>query len=145
MTQEVSNSSLRVAARLAVGFALDLVKLSGFGRDVIDGLLLAAISQANVALITRDPDLQHTYASLDQPPPDELRRPVSINAIAGSLRIPFDCRTPGRHPAPCPAEFRLLSRGRRGKLRSGAVALFQTAPDRNAERSRPPEHTALRS
>ena len=90
MTQEVSNSSLRVAARLAVGFALDLVKLSGFGRDVIDGLLLAAISQANVALITRDPDLQHTYASLDQPPPDELRRPVSINAIAGSLRIPFE-------------------------------------------------------
>ncbi len=90
MTQEVSNSSIRVAARLAVGFALDLVKLSGFGRDVIDGLLLAAISQANVSLITRDPDLQRTYASLDQPPPDDLRRPVSINAIAGSLRIPFE-------------------------------------------------------
>ena len=64
MTQMASNSSLRVA----VGFALDLVKLGGLGRDVIDGLLLVAISQANVTLITRDPDLQRTYASLDQPP-----------------------------------------------------------------------------
>lgn len=90
MAQEPSNSSLRVAARLAVGFALDLVKVSGFGRDVVDGVLLVAISQANVALITRDPDLQRTYATLDQPPPDDLRRPVSVNAIAGSLRLPFE-------------------------------------------------------
>lgn len=90
MAQEASNSSLRVAARLAVGFALDLVKLGGFGRDVIDGLLLMAISQANVALITRDPDLQRMYATLDQPPPDNLRRPVSVNAIASSLHLPFE-------------------------------------------------------
>src|SRR5215218_1566479 len=83
-------SQLRVAARLANAFALDLVKLGGFGRDVVDGLLLAAISQANVAQITRSPELQRTYATLDQPPPDELRRPVSISAIANSLRIPFE-------------------------------------------------------
>src|SRR6185436_6308089 len=81
---------MRVAGRLANGFALDLVKLGGFGRDVIDGLLMAAISQANVAQITRSPELQRTYATLDQPPPDELRRPVSISAIANSLRIPFE-------------------------------------------------------
>lgn len=90
MPNGASNSSLRVAARSAIGFALDLVKLGGFGRDVIDGLLLMAIAQANVALITRDPDLQRAYAGLDQPPPDDLRRPVSINAIASSLRIPFE-------------------------------------------------------
>src|SRR5690349_5823504 len=83
-------SSIRVAARLGNGFALDLVKLGGFGRDVIDGLLLVAISQANVAQITRSPELQRTYARLDEAPPDDLRRPVSINAIAGSLRIPFE-------------------------------------------------------
>jgi hypothetical protein len=79
-----------VAARLANGFALDLAKLGGFGRDVVDGLLLAAISQANVAQITRNPELQRQYATLDQPPPDEMRRPVSISAIANSLRIPFE-------------------------------------------------------
>jgi DNA-binding Lrp family transcriptional regulator len=79
-----------VAARLGNGFALDLVKLGGFGRDVLDGLLLCAISQANVAQITRNPELQRRYALLDQPPPDELRRPVSVSAIANSLRIPFE-------------------------------------------------------
>lgn len=90
MAREAPHDALRVATRLSIGFALDLVKLGGFGRDVIDGLLLAAISQANVAQITRDPELQRRYARLDQPPPDELRRPVSINAVANSLRIPFE-------------------------------------------------------
>jgi len=90
MAREASTTSIRVAARLANGFALDLVKLGGFGRDVIDGLLMVAISQANIAQITRNPELQLTYATLDQPPPDELRRPVSISALANSLRIPFE-------------------------------------------------------
>ena len=90
MAREAPHSSMRVAGRLANAFALDLVKLGGFGRDVVDALLLAAISQANVAQITRSPDLQRAYATLDQPPPDEMRRPVSISAIANSLRIPFE-------------------------------------------------------
>jgi predicted transcriptional regulator len=90
MVVEADHTSIRVAARLANGFALDLVKLGGFGRDVIDGLLLVAISQANVAQITRNPELQRTYATLDQPPPDEMRRPVSVSAIANSLRLPFE-------------------------------------------------------
>lgn len=90
MSRDAPHTSLRVAARLANNFVLDLAKLGGFGRDVIDGLLLAAISQANVAQITRNPELQRRYATLDQPPPDELRRPVSISAIANSLRIPFE-------------------------------------------------------
>jgi DNA-binding Lrp family transcriptional regulator len=57
---------------------------------VIDGLLLVAISQANVAQITRSADLQRRFATLDQAPPDEMRRPVSISALANSLRIPFE-------------------------------------------------------
>ncbi|TAJ71895.1 MAG: hypothetical protein EPO51_12310 [Phenylobacterium sp.] len=90
MARDAPNSSIRVAARLANGFALDLAKLGGFGRDVIDGLLMVAISQANVAQITRNAELQRRYATLDQPPPDDMRRPVSISAIANSLRIPFE-------------------------------------------------------
>lgn len=90
MAREVQHSSLRIAGRLANAFALDLAKLGGFGRDVIDGLLLAAISQANVAQITRNPARQRLYATLDQPPPDEMRRPVSVSAVANSLRIPFE-------------------------------------------------------
>jgi DNA-binding Lrp family transcriptional regulator len=90
MAGETPYTSIRVAARLANGFALDLVKLGGFGRDVIDGLLIAAISQANVAQVIRSPDLQRAYATLDQPPPDEMRRPVSVSGVANSLRIPFE-------------------------------------------------------
>ena len=90
MAREAPHSSIRVAARLANGFVLDLAKLGGFGRDVIDGLLMVAISQANVAQIVRSPELQRTYAALDEVPPDELRRPVSVSAIANSLRIPFE-------------------------------------------------------
>jgi hypothetical protein len=82
-------AKLRVAARLANGFALDLVKLGGTG-DIVDRLLGAAISQANVAQITRSAELQLRYATFDAIPPDEERRPVSINAIASSLRIPFE-------------------------------------------------------
>jgi len=90
MAREAPHSSMRVAGRLANAFALDLVRLGGFGRDVVDGLLLGAISQANVGQITRSPELQRAYATLDRPPPDELRRPVSISAVANSLRIPFE-------------------------------------------------------
>ncbi|MEW5683344.1 MAG: DeoR family transcriptional regulator [Pseudomonadota bacterium] len=90
MAGATPHSTIRVAARLANGFVLDIVKLIGFGRDVIDGLLITAISQANVAQITRSPELQLTYATLDNPPPDDLRRPVSISAVANSLHIPFE-------------------------------------------------------
>ncbi|WP_293676879.1 hypothetical protein [uncultured Phenylobacterium sp.] len=90
MAREAPYSSMRVAARLANAFALDLVKLAGLGRGVVDGVLMAAIRQANVAQINRSPDLQRAYATLDQPPPDDMRRPVSISAIANSLRMPFE-------------------------------------------------------
>lgn len=90
MPGPVSHSTIRVAARLAIGFTLDLVKMLGFGRDVVDGLLITAISQANVAQITRSRELQLAYATLDRPPPDELRRPVSVSATANSLRLPFE-------------------------------------------------------
>lgn len=90
MGRDVPQTHTRIAARLATGFALDLVKLGGLGRDVVDGLLVCAISQANVSQITRNPELQRAYATVDQPPPDELRRPVSVSAIANSLRLPFE-------------------------------------------------------
>lgn len=88
--REASLSRLRVAARLANGFALDQVKLGGNGRQVLDSLLMAAIGQANAANIARDPDLQRRYATFDTMPPAHLMRPVSVNAVASSLCIPFE-------------------------------------------------------
>lgn len=111
MNGRLPPSRIRLAGRLANGFALDLVKLGGWGRDVIDGLLLMAISQANIAPITRSPELQLAYATLDAPPPDELRRPVSVNAVATSLRIPFET---ARRRIAALAELGVLETSRKG-------------------------------
>lgn len=117
MAHEAPHDTLRVSTRLAIGFALDLVKLAGFGRDVVDGLLIAAISQANLAQITRSPELQRAYATLDQPPPDDLRRPVSVSAIANSLRIPFET---ARRRISALADLGVVKTGRRGVYVPGA-------------------------
>jgi hypothetical protein len=94
------------------------VKLGGYGRDVIDGLLIAAISQANVAQITRSPDLQLRYATVEAVPPDEIRRPVSINAVATSLHIPFET-----------ARRRIAALAKSGRAQIGpAGVIIPTAP-----------------
>lgn len=90
MADSRSLGALRVAARLSNAFTLDLVKLGAHGRDVIDPLIRTAILHANLSQLIRDPDLMRRYATLDADVPDELRRPASINAIAASLRIPFE-------------------------------------------------------
>jgi len=71
-------------------FFLDLVAIGRSDRDVVDSLLFGAIIVANLTGVNRDPDLAHAYAAIDQATPDDLRRPVSINAIAQSLRLPFE-------------------------------------------------------
>jgi DNA-binding Lrp family transcriptional regulator len=59
-------------------------------RDVLDTLLFGAILGANLANLNQDAELARTYASITEAPPDDLRRPVSINAVAQSLRLPFE-------------------------------------------------------
>jgi len=81
---------LRLASRLAVGFLLDCIAITRGDGDVIDTLLLGAIIQANVQEINRRADLQVSYADEAGLPPDEVRRPVSMNALASSLDLPFE-------------------------------------------------------
>lgn len=90
MTGGASISTLRVAGRLANAFALELVKLGGHRREVADALLRAAILDSNLAHFSRDPAFQRAYATADADPPDDLRRPATINAIATSLKMPFE-------------------------------------------------------
>jgi DNA-binding Lrp family transcriptional regulator len=78
------------AAAPTAAFILKVEEASRNNRDLVDGLLLAAIQSANVSAISSDPELQVRHAILAQPPPDDLRRPVSISAIAHSLRLPFE-------------------------------------------------------
>jgi DNA-binding Lrp family transcriptional regulator len=53
-------------------------------------LILTMVLEANIALVNQDPVLQRRYARADDPPPDELRRPVSVSAVAASLRLPYE-------------------------------------------------------
>lgn len=76
-------------APLSVAFFLDLVDL-GRVRDVVDSILFGAIFVANLGPVNRDAYLAQAHATLDTILPDDLRRPVSINAVAQSLRLPFE-------------------------------------------------------
>lgn len=80
---------LRLLSRLTAAFLLDTVAIvRGDDGHLIDTLLLSAATQANLADIIRQPELQAAFA--DAVPPDEMRRPVSINALAASLNMPFE-------------------------------------------------------
>lgn len=84
---------LKLAWRVApatIAFILQVEAASRNARDIVDGLMLAAILAANVSAINNDPELQLAYATLFDAPPDDLRRPVSISAIAHSMRMPFE-------------------------------------------------------
>ena len=69
--------------RLAVGFILDVVAIARGRRDLLDALLLATIVQANTQPLAARAEAA-TAAS------DEGRRPVSVNALAASLKLPFE-------------------------------------------------------
>lgn len=80
----------RVVGRVTVAFILDLIESGRKNQGFLDGLISIAIVQANITPILRDPELNLAYARYDRPPPDELRRPVSVNAVATSLRLPYE-------------------------------------------------------
>ncbi|MGA0606875.1 helix-turn-helix domain-containing protein [Phenylobacterium sp. VNQ135] len=80
----------RLLNRASIAYLLDVVTLARDGRHPLDALLLSTITQANVAQVSARADLQVELASAHTPPPDEMRRPVSINALASSLRLPFE-------------------------------------------------------
>jgi len=82
--------SFRLASRLATGFTLDLMKVGGARRDVIDVLVRAALLHANLAEVIADPVLQRRFALFETDVPDEIRRPAGVEAIAAALGIPAE-------------------------------------------------------
>jgi DNA-binding Lrp family transcriptional regulator len=77
--------------RASLGFLLDLIALGrAGGADIVDPLIITLVLNVNVSAISQDPELQRRYAGVDDIPPDELRRPISISATAASLRLPYE-------------------------------------------------------
>lgn len=78
------------AALISAAFVVDVANISRDGGDLLEPLVFAAIVQANQALLRHDPEVQSRFGDSGESLPDELRRPISINAVAHSLRLPFE-------------------------------------------------------
>jgi DNA-binding Lrp family transcriptional regulator len=78
------------ATLLSLDFFIDAANLSRAGGDLLQPLVFAAIAQANQAVLRNDPELQARYGDTGEAIPDALRRPISVNAVAQSLRLPFE-------------------------------------------------------
>ena len=66
-------------------------RMNYFGSgDALSAVLVLSIIEANLRHLVRDPVLALRHAALETPPPDEIRRPISVRALAASLRMPYD-------------------------------------------------------
>lgn len=81
---------LRQASRAGIGYLVDSIALGRSGRHPLDALLLVTIVHSNVVQISADAALQRRYGELEAPPPNAMRRPVSISGLATSLHLPFE-------------------------------------------------------
>jgi hypothetical protein len=80
----------RQLALLGFNFVLDMAGDGIPGLKPLESLLMMAVNQANIAPLTRDPAVRARHGALEAPAPDELRRPVSIRAVAASMRMPYE-------------------------------------------------------
>jgi DNA-binding Lrp family transcriptional regulator len=76
--------------RASLAYIRDTAQISRGDGDLLDPLIFTAILDANMAPVNRDPELRVAYGGPDISAPDALRRPVSINAVAQSLSLPFE-------------------------------------------------------
>ena len=87
----------RLALRASTAYFLHSVDLMSrvVGGDILRGVIFTAIIDANTRHI-RPGDVQaQTYSELEDSLPDDLRRPISVHALALELDIPYE--TTRRH------------------------------------------------
>ncbi|WP_304273384.1 helix-turn-helix domain-containing protein [Caulobacter segnis] len=111
-----------IATRAGADFLLDqLVEgAASHDGDLLAALVLAALSSGNCAHLPAD-----RFATLDNPPPDRDRRPVSVRQIAQSLGQPYE--TVRRRFVALEAAGLVVRRGRGGFI-------VPEAADRSKER-----------
>lgn len=59
-------------------------------RDAHDAFILSTISNASSAFLNQATQEHAQFVTTQSPPPDEMLRPISINALAQSLDMPFE-------------------------------------------------------
>ena len=85
-------ANLRIISRLSMDYVVSIYSaiLRGSPHDPIDALLLSVVAVANVAHLTADKAASRAYADLDSPEPMDIKRPISRNAVALSLGLPYE-------------------------------------------------------
>lgn len=80
----------RQVVRVSMEFLLESLALltKAMDLDFLSALLGIAITRGNTQHLTEDPAAP--YASLNEMPPDSLRKPVSVYSLAKSLRLPYE-------------------------------------------------------
>ncbi|MBI1685909.1 hypothetical protein [Caulobacter hibisci] len=77
-------------ARASLDYVRDTIEITRGPGELLDALIITAALDANMAPVKRAPELQQAYGGAQVSAPDDLRRPVSVNAVAQSLNLPFE-------------------------------------------------------
>ena len=110
-----SPDRFRVSVRLATEYFLRSMQLlvEFVGGDLVTALVFMAIVSANVSHLNADGPDGPRHADSDDVPPDEVRKPVSVLALSGSLDLPYE--TTRRHVA------KLLKSGQCERVPGGLI------------------------
>ncbi len=105
----------RLSIRLASEYFLRSMQLlvEFVDGDMATALIFLAIVSANVSHLNADGPDGAPHADTDDVPPDEIRKPISVLALAGSLDLPYE--TTRRHVA------RLLQSGQCVRVAGGVI------------------------
>jgi hypothetical protein len=87
----------RLALRASTTFMLHSVDLMSriVGGDILRGVIFTAIVDANVRHIRPGDPIAQSYSEAGDQVPDEIRRPISVHALALELDVPYE--TTRRH------------------------------------------------
>jgi hypothetical protein len=87
----------RLALRASTTYFLHSVDLMSriVGGDILRGVIFTAVVDANVRHLRPADVVSQTYSEAADQVPDELRRPISVHALALELDVPYE--TTRRH------------------------------------------------
>lgn len=90
--KELTADHRRQVARLAAYHFLNTASLiaRAITDDLVTALTFLAITRSNVRELATDPTSALAFAGLDTVPPDDLRRAVSVYAVARELGMPYE-------------------------------------------------------
>ncbi|MDG2520700.1 hypothetical protein P7B02_04025 [Caulobacter segnis] len=71
-------------------YVRDAASITRGERDAHDAFILSTISNVSAAFLNQATENAVRFATADSPLPDEVLRPISINALAQSLGMPFE-------------------------------------------------------